>query len=162
MEPTVQIISQFHHVSFLNQQSRSYHDFLISRDFIMPDQGSMISMIRRSKYFRDLAYREFPHHALLTPPMCKSAKFQSLAMFPMTPTVRFVIEISHIVSSNLFPLDLPICKTPKRNLFRALIVFLLLSLHCWSFHYAIDRVDLRHLIMLIFVINEKHAYSTSV
>jgi hypothetical protein len=118
------------HMSLLDQWSRSYHDFATSRAFVMPDQRSTISIIRRSISFRDLAYREFPHHAPLTPPMCKSAKFQSLAMCPMTPTVRIVIAISHIVSSNLFPLDFPICETPKQNLYRALIVFLLLSLHC--------------------------------
>jgi hypothetical protein len=119
----------FHHVSLLNQRSRSYCDFATSRAFVMPDQRSTISMIRWSRSFRDLTYREFPHHAPLTPPMCKSMKFQSLAMCPMTPTVRIVIAISHIVSLNLFPLDFPICKTPKQNLCCALTVFLLLILH---------------------------------
>jgi hypothetical protein len=113
MEPTVQILSRFHHVSFLNQQSkflldptaqiispfcisrvgrlenflpltflvseklmphhmslldqrsRSYRDFATSRAFVMPDQWFMISMIRRSRSFRDQAYHEFPHHALV-------------------------------------------------------------------------------------------------
>jgi hypothetical protein len=83
MEPTVQVLSRFHHVSFLNQRSRSYCNFATSRTFVMPDQWSTISMILRSRSSRDLAYREFPHHTLLTPPMCKSTKI------PITCHVSF-------------------------------------------------------------------------
>jgi hypothetical protein len=101
------------HMSLLNQRSRSYRDFTTSRAFVMPDQWSTISMIRRSISFHDLTYHKFPHHALLIPLMCKLAKFQSLATCCMIPTVRIVIAILHIPSLNLFPLDFLIFKTPK-------------------------------------------------
>jgi hypothetical protein len=72
----------------------------------LSDQWSRTLVIRRSRSFHDFACREFLCHIPLTPPMCKSAKCQSLAMCPLASMTRIVIAISHFVelevSSPLF------------------------------------------------------------
>jgi hypothetical protein len=81
----------------------------------LPDQRSRTLVIRRSRSFRDFAYHEFLCHIPLTPPMCRSAKFQSLATCPLAPTARIVSRF-HISWSwrlaYLYSPDSRICETP--------------------------------------------------
>jgi hypothetical protein len=80
-----------------------------------PDQWSRTLVIRWSRSFRDFAYREFLCHIPLTPPMCRSAKFQSLTTCPLAPMARIVSQF-HISWSwrlaYLYYLDSRICETP--------------------------------------------------
>jgi hypothetical protein len=84
----------------------------------LPDQRSRTLVIRRSRSFRDFAYREFLCHIPLTPPMCRSTKFQSLATCPLAPTARIVsrLRVSRVStprsfdSSNVQVSEIPIAR----------------------------------------------------